>query len=292
MIRCIKCLDGVFSEGGNKLTCAKCGFKIPMQDGLVIFHPVDSAIHGGMESCILDDVISFEDKHFWMKSRRDFIKSIFNKYVNYANKIIEIGAGTGSITRCLLENGYNDISVGEVHLSGLEYARSYGIKQRYQFDLMKTPFYEHFDVVGMFDVLEHIDDDDLAVKNIYKMLKPGGKAIVTVPAHKWLWSKQDAIAYHRRRYEAEQLKKLFEENGFNILETRAFFISILPLLYLRTFVDRDNGVLKENDFKERFRVNPVINFILGQILPIENRLLANASPIWGGSLLIVAERLR
>ncbi len=291
MIRCIKCFDGVFSEGANKLTCAKCSFEIQIQDGLAIFHPDDSTTHGGMESCILDDVVSFEDKHFWMKARRDFIKSIFNKHVNYADKIIEIGAGTGSITRCLLESGYNDISVGEVHLSGLEYAKSYGIKQRYQFDLMKTPFHEHFDAVGMFDVLEHIDDDELAVKNIYKMLKPGGKAIVTVPAHKWLWSKQDAVAYHRRRYEVDQLKDMFERNSFKILEARTFFISILPLLYLRSFVDRDNGVLKDNDFKERFKVNPVINFILGQILSIENRLLKNVSLRQGGSILVVAERL-
>lgn len=291
MIRCIQCLDGIFSEGDNKLTCANCGFEIPMQDGLVIFHPDDSVVHNGMEPCILDDVVPFEDKHFWMKARRDFIKTVFNKHVNYVDKIIEIGAGTGSITRSLLEDGYNDISVGEVHLSGLEYAKSYGIKSRYQFDLMKTPFHEHFDTVGMFDVLEHIDDDELAVKNIYKMLKPGGKAIVTVPAHKWLWSKQDAIAYHRRRYEVEQLKGMFDRNGFKILEARAFFISILPLLYLRTFVDRDNRVLIESDFKERFRVNPVINFILGQILSIENRLMANASLRWGGSVLLVAERL-
>lgn len=90
----------------------------------------------------------------------------------------------------------------------------------------------------MFDVLEHIDEDALAVKNIYKMLKPGGKVIVTVPVHKWLWSKQDAIAYHRRRYEVDQLKGLFKQNGFKIVKATAFFVSILPLLYLRTFVSR------------------------------------------------------
>lgn len=290
MIKCTKCSEGIFAEGIN-LTCGKCGNEVPVKDGLLIFHPEDSAVHDGMESCILDDLVSYEDRHFWMKARRDLVSSVFGKYVDRSSEIIEIGAGTGSITRRLKQDGYNNISVGEVHLSGLEYARSYGIKKRYQFDLMKTPFHEHFDVVGMFDVLEHIDDDDLAVKNIYKMLRPGGKVIITVPAHKWLWSKQDAIAYHRRRYEVKQLKVLFEKSSFKIIRATAFFLSILPLLYLRTFIERDNGVLKEKDFKERFRVNPIINFTLGQILSIENRLLSNASLKWGGSILLLAEKV-
>lgn len=291
MILCTKCEKPLLGDTSDKLICNNCGHEITIIDGSVMFHPEEDNLHSGMESFLHNDLYEYENKHFWARQRIRFISQIFDAYTGRDKKIIEIGAGTGGITRHLLEKGYEDISVGEVHLSGLEYAKSYGIKSRYQFDLMKTPFQEHFDVVGMFDVLEHIDDDDLAIKNVYKMLKPDGKAIITVPAHKWLWSKQDAIAYHRRRYEVEQLKGMFDRNGFKILEARAFFISILPLLYLRTFVDRDNRVLKESDFKERFKVNPVINFILGQILSIENKLLANASLRWGGSILLVAERL-
>ena len=291
MVLCPKCDMPFSGETSSKLICNNCGHEIAIIDGSVMFHPEQDKLHSGMESFLHDDLYKYENKHFWARQRINNIGHVFNKYVSRAKKVIEIGAGTGGITRYLLENGYRDLSVGEVHLSGLEYAKSYGIKNRYQFDLTKTPFMEHFDAVGMFDVLEHIDDDELAVKNIYKMLKPGGKAIVTVPAHKWLWSKQDAVAYHRKRYEVDQLKDMFERNSFKILEARAFFISILPLLYLRTFLDRDNGTLRESDFKDRFKVNSFINFILGAILSIENKLLVNASLRWGGSILLVAEKI-
>ena len=99
----------------------------------------------------------------------------------------------------------------------------------------------------MFDVLEHIDNDSEAIRNVHKMLKPGGKAIITVPAHMWLWNKQDRIASHRKRYELDQLRRLFESSGFKVLKATAFFISLLPLLYLRTIFDKDDGVIKEND---------------------------------------------
>ena len=242
---CQKCSGGIFlNQIKDRLVCDRCGFEILIQDGFVIFHPEDSNMHSGMESAILDDLAFYEEKHFWMKTRRFFIRRTFDKYINNTDKIIEIGAGTGNISRCLMENGYKDISVGEVHLNGLEYAKCYGIKNRYQFDLMKTPFLEHFDTVGMFDVLEHIDNDDLAVKNIYKMLKHGGKAIVTVPAHKWLWSKQDTIAYHRQRYEVNQLKRLFEANGFKILKASAFFSQFFHFCILENSLIEMMGISK------------------------------------------------
>ena len=83
-------------------------------------------------------------------------------------KIIEIGTGTGNVSRYLQNNGYKNISVGEMHLSGLKYAKDYGIKECYQFNLLDTPFEDEFDAVCMFDVLEHIKKDDLALQNVNK----------------------------------------------------------------------------------------------------------------------------
>lgn len=291
MILCPLCNNPINGSDAKSLSCSDCKLKMPIVEGLISFHSDKSGKHEGMDSKILDDLVSHEDNHFWMNARKDLIKSVFDRYVSSNEKIIEIGAGTGNVTRHLIEKGYKNFSVGEVHLSGLEYAKSYGVKERYQFDLTMAPFKEHFDVVCMFDVLEHIDAEVEAIRNIHKMLKVKGRVIVTVPAHNWLWNKQDSIASHRRRYERDQLKKLFETNGFKVLKATAFFVSILPLLYLRTIFDKDDGVVKENDLKDRFKINPIINNILKLVLNMENRLLAHSSLRWGGSILLVAEKL-
>jgi SAM-dependent methyltransferase len=145
-------------------------------------------------------------------------------------------------------------------------------------------------VVALFDVLEHVDDDDIIIQNLFKMLKTGGKAIVTVPAHMWLWSKNDRVCSHRRRYEVKQLRYLFEKNGFKILKAHCFFVSILPLLYLRHIFSKDTGSLKDADYKKRFKINPVLNFLLEKILKFENRILPLKFFKVGGSVILVAKK--
>ena len=294
MILCTKCQEAEFveekGENARKLVCVGCNFEIPVNDNLIVFHPGDSDTHSGIDPFLYDGIIGIEEKHFWMVARNKLVLRVFDKYVNREDAIVEIGAGTANVTRYLKENGYDNISIGDVHLKALEYGGKYGVKRRYQFDIVKAPFSEHFDVVGMFDVLEHTDDDFAVAKSVYKMLKKGGKIILTVPAHMWLWSREDAIPSHRRRYEVDQLKDLFERSGFKVLEVSAFFISILPLLYLRRLINKDNGVVKDEDLKNRFRVNPVLNFILGKILTLEVKLLSNISLKYGGSILLVGEK--
>jgi nucleoside-diphosphate-sugar epimerase len=115
-----------------------------------------------------------EEKHFWFLARKEFILQNAINHIQPNDKIIEIGAGTGNVARYLQKNGYENISVGEMHLNGLKYAQSYGMKECYQFDLLDTPFENEFDTVCMFDVLEHIPDDKLALENVNKMLNGGG----------------------------------------------------------------------------------------------------------------------
>ena len=119
------------------------------------------------------ELFNNEEKHFWFITRKELIKKVMNKYINKNAKIIEVGAGTGNVTKYLIKDGYKNISVGEMHLNALDYAKSYGIENRFCFDLLNSPFINEFECICVFDVLEHIENDNLAIQNLQKALMGG-----------------------------------------------------------------------------------------------------------------------
>ena len=208
-----------------------------------------------------------------------------------SEKIIEIGAGTGNVSRYFVSNGYKRISVGEMHLRGLRRAKGYGIKECYQFNLLDTPFEDEFNACFMFDVLEHIKGDDFALQNVNKSLHKSGKIVLTVPSHMWLWNRSDAIAGHKRRYTKKELINKLEGNGFVILKARYFFMSITPLLFLRTNLNRDDkSEVKDAEFNNDMSINPVFRDVLLFISRVENKINHLLPNIFGGSLLIIAKK--
>jgi 2-polyprenyl-3-methyl-5-hydroxy-6-metoxy-1,4-benzoquinol methylase len=282
MIVCSKCQEGLLKNNDN-YSCKSCNIKYSIINNVPYFYKdINTQDYNLDEYTVeIDKIANAEQNHFWFKSRRELISQVFNKFISKKNKIIEIGAGTGNIARMLSNEGY-DLSIGEIHPNGIEYAlkKNNSNLSIYQFDIMHNPFKNHFDVVGLFDVLEHIEDDKLAINNISKMLKRGGKIILTVPAHMWLWCEEDDISNHFKRYELDNLKELLKDEGFIINYATNFFISIIPLLYLRT----------KNKSSDEITINPIINFILSIISNIENKILKFISSKIGGSIIIVAEK--
>lgn len=112
--------------------------------------------HPDFDASTLDEIFEKEEKHFWFIKRKKIILRIIRNFINSEQKIIEIGAGTGNIAKYLFENGYKNISVGDMHFKGLKYAKQYGISECYQFNVLDSPFENEFDAVCLFDVLEHI----------------------------------------------------------------------------------------------------------------------------------------
>jgi len=239
----------------------------------------------------LDNLYRSERHYFWLVSRCEYIVEIFKKYVGKHENIIEIGAGTGNVTRNLRAAGYKP-AVGELHLSGLYYARSYGIKECYQFDLYDPPFQKHFDVIGMFDVLEHLDSSVEALKQVNSMLRVNGKLIITVPAHMWLWSRDDKIAEHKIRYTKSTMKDALKASGFEIVEMKYFFIFIVPLLWLRKILHSDlNSEVSAVEKKTDITINPILNKILLGLCRLESKIRRILPNLFGGSLLVVAKKI-
>ena len=288
MLVCPKC-NNIF-KGASEYNCTDCNIKYSIVDNVPYFYPdinneypdINNEGYNFDEYKIeIDKIANAEKNHFWSKSRRSLIRQVFNKFISKDEKIIEIGAGTGSIAQMLSSNDY-DLSIGEIHPNGIEYALENNINnlEIYQFNIMNNPFKNHFDTVGLFDVLEHIEDDRLAIQNIHNMLTTNGKVVLTVPAHMWLWCEEDEVSNHFKRYELDDLKQLLVDNGFSITYATNFFISIIPLLYLRT----------QSKSSDEIKINPVINFILLLISNIENKALKFLSSKVGGSIIIVAEK--
>jgi SAM-dependent methyltransferase len=141
----------------------------------------------------------------------------------------------------------------------------------------------------MFDVLEHIENDRLAVKNVHHMLKKGGKFIVTVPAHRFLWSTIDTVSGHKRRYGVKELKKMFINNGFEILEARHFFSFLIPFFLLRKWLNQK----KEHSLHEvnpGLQINRLLNWTFNALLTLEYYLFSRFSPGFGGSILMVGRK--
>lgn len=250
-------------------------------EGVLIF---DSALDSRLstyDAQHLDVLEKAEPYHFWFQNRCDKICHTFHQFVHKKSRILEIGGGTGFVAEKMLKLGYS-IELGEVHSNGLNYAKKKGIKKLYQFDLFSPPFDEEFDVICLFDVLEHLNDEGLALSCIKKMLKPGGLIILTVPAHQWLWSQEDVIAGHKRRYTKKHLEVLFHSSKMAPLHIRYFFSAILPFLFLRRWVKKDPSF----DLKLNFFMNRLCDLLTKSEFYLEG-LLPNFA---GGSLIGVAQK--
>ena len=146
-----------------------------------------------------------------------------------------------------------------------------------------------YDLVLMLDVLEHIEDDAAALGSLRQLLKPGGQAILTVPALQSLWSVHDVINLHYRRYDKGGLKHLIEDSGFAVRDLRYFFIWPLGLMYVRKLL------LGTKQQPGKSYTVPVpstpINTLFASLSRAEQRLmrLGVRWPI-GSSLLAVVER--
>src|SRR3990172_247858 len=142
-----------------------------------------------------------EDAWWWAVGRRTLIGSLLKKYGNGNGRprLLEIGCGAGGLLKELSKLG---TSYGlDVEQESMKYCRERGLERLCLGDASALPYRaELFDAVICVDVLEHLDDDGAALADIYRVLKPGGRLVATVPAFQSLWSRRDVQLHHKRRY--------------------------------------------------------------------------------------------
>lgn len=194
----------------------------------------------------------------------------------------------------LLSKAYKNVSVGEMRINGLEYAKTYGISGLYQFDILETPFTDHFDIVCMFDVIEHIERDDQALKNAAAMLRKGGRIIITVPSYQWLWSNIDYNSGHKRRYAVKMMKNLLDKADLKLIFISHFFFFIMPMLFVSVLTNKKKYNIADNVLLARkagLTIDPFLNGILNFVCKIECGFLKLFRFKTGGIMIAVCKNI-
>jgi SAM-dependent methyltransferase len=144
-----------------------------------------------------------------------------------------------------------------------------------------------FDVVGAFDVLEHIDQSEDALRGMFAALRPGGGLIVTVPQHRWLWSEADNFAGHSRRYMRPELTQSLLDAGFELLFATSFMTFLLPLMATSRLLNKRRLYSLEREFRLPRRIDRLFE----RSLDLERAAISRGVSFpFGGSLLAVARR--
>jgi trans-aconitate methyltransferase len=238
------------------------------------------------------ELAGLEASNFWFRARNKIIIWALKEYSPKLESYHEIGCGTGFVISAV-SRAFPDatMSGSEFLNEGLFYARGRlpGVEFT-QMDARRINFECTQDVIGAFDVLEHIDEDELVLQQIFKALKPDGMLFITVPQHRWLWSSVDVQACHVRRYEADELHKKVQRAGFEITRSTSFVSTLLPAMYLSRLIKNDKTGVKADEMAE-LRINPVMNKIFEWALNFELLLIKKGVNFKvGGSRLLVARK--
>ena len=180
-----------------------------------------------------------EEKHWWFVARRAYIFACLSRFlpVGGSLKLAEIGAGTGGNFDMLTHFGVLDaIEMDEkaIKLATIkadDNDRVVSLNGGWLPD--NIPLQGQYDCVLALDVVEHVRDDDAAIKTLVNLLKPSGFLLITVPAYQWLWSAHDEVNHHYRRYTAAKLKALFDDSAVKILNLGYFNTLLFPIALVR-----------------------------------------------------------
>lgn len=291
---CPKCKDALVAVS-DKYFCRRCAHFYPILDGIPIFVDQDAAVDS-FDAAAFEFLFEMEQKHFWHVGRREIILDVIERNVPKLQNIrmLEVGCGNGSVLAFLRQNGIN-IEGGDIFLEGLKFCRQrVDSVPLYQLDVLALPFSQEFDMIGLFDVLEHIEDDERALAEMNRALKAGGKLILTVPAHKFLWSRHDEASHHKRRYSRMELIAKLECYGFTVNKATYYMFFLFPVLAVMRLLSRlfRNKKHEKDDIKTSLELKTiaVINDVFLASLRLEKYLIRHLNLPFGASLLVLAAK--
>lgn len=229
-----------------------------------------------------------EADHWWFKGRRKLFGRILRGLgVAKSARILDAGSSSGSNLRLLRDDGYSDFTGLEISDHAIALCNAKGLGPIERGDICAMPFADgSFDFVLATDIIEHVDRDDLALKEMLRVLKPGGYCLVTVPAFQSLWGHEDVKLHHKRRYRMRPLLERVRAAGLAPVESYHFnYLLFLPIWFVRRLAQsRPPSARNETQFA------PFLNTILSGIFALDTRSAPLLKPGFGVSALVLARR--
>jgi SAM-dependent methyltransferase len=235
-----------------------------------------------------------EGSHWWFAGRRRILESFVRAIVNDLKlpagqrpRFLDVGCGTGANLEMLAQFG--DAVGVDVSEDALAFCRARGLSNVRRGAAEALPYNDgEFDVVTALDVVEHLDDDLAGLREMRRVLKPSGRALLFVPAFMWLWGVQDDVSHHRRRYTLPQLRARAEAAGLAV--ERATYANVTffaPILAGRLLM----RALSLRPASENNVNVSALNGVLGRVFGAEAHWLRRFNLPFGVSAIIVARRV-
>ena len=288
---CLQCSCELTSNGW---ICPQCGWKPELSNGINLFAPEISGATESYDPVWYGELASLEINNFWFVSRNNLIRWLAKKHCPEKGTYLEVGCGTGFVLQ-MLHKLFPKWSVfaTEAQPEGIQFAKKRVSESVifFQMNACAIPFKNEFDVIGAFDVIEHISDDVTAIEQIYEALKPNGVFVVSVPQHMFLWSQYDEIGCHFRRYSALEIENKLKDAGFNVIASTSFNSLLLPLMMLSRYLNK-NKSKEQIDVLEELKVSRWINYLLSGALKLELLLIKIGLNLpLGGSRIVIAKKM-
>lgn len=192
-----------------------------------------------------DSCFAVEDDSFWFAHRNSIITTAMAGFPP-PGIVFDVGGGNGFVTAGMVNAGFPGVLV-EPSLAGIANARTRGLENSICSTLGDAEFPDNsLPAIGLFDVLEHIEDDKEFLSHLYQLLQPGGRLYVSVPAFNWLWSADDVHAGHFRRYRSQILEESLRETGFNVEYSTYFFSHLVVPLFMKRSIPSRVGLRKRS----------------------------------------------
>jgi SAM-dependent methyltransferase len=276
----------------NNFRCPVCRHSPELRDDYPAFSPELTAGYDGFNAGLFATLAKLEEGNFWFESRSRLLTWALGRYFPKTEILLEIGCGTGFVLSHI-QREFQNISLfgSDIFSEGFTYAKNRAPEATFfQMDANQIPFEDEFDVIGAFDVLEHIENDEAVLNQMYRACKHKGGIILTVPQHDFLWSYMDEYACHVRRYNAHKLKTKVKRAGFKVLRMTSFISLLLPLMIISRLKKRELN--SEFDPTSELRISGSMNTVLEKILDLERSMIRlGLSFPAGSSLLLIARKM-
>ncbi|HEX8574525.1 MAG TPA: class I SAM-dependent methyltransferase [Allosphingosinicella sp.] len=238
-----------------------------------------------MERIVYDRMAELDSRHWWYRARREILAALIRRRIRLPAdpRILEIGCGTGH--NLVMLKRFGGVDAVEIDAAARAIASA-----RLGHEVMDSPLPAlsgvedgAYDLVAILDVLEHVEADRQALESIARKLRPGGRILVAVPAHPWMWSAHDVVNHHKRRYTRRTLRSAVEAAGLK-LEMMGWFNSLLfPLAAAARFAGK---VRRKEDSDDKLPPRP-LNALFEAIFGLERYVIGRLPLPPGVSLVAI-----